>query len=362
MKIALLNLPFDSNYGGNLQRYALVKVLQNMGAEVEHLFIMYRPRLKWYKRPIAIVSRTIRRILGKYSGPIYWERAYWRKYLNMYQDAFAFYNKYIPHTVLITKKSKLKKLPTYDAYIVGSDQVWRKKIASAFGVSTFFFDFLNGSTVPRYAYAVSLGTNENELKDEEIKELAPLYAKFADVSVRESSGLKLLSQYGWNTPKPILCLDPTLLLGAEDYNALIDAAETKPCAGNLFCYILDKTPETQTLVEEESKKRNLRPFEQSLGQDGKSMTIEQWLRCFRDSDFIITDSYHGTVFSIIYKKPHITLKNNFRGNTRIDELERIFHSTEGVDYENNETYKVLQRESLEFLQNIVCQMNKKGID
>lgn len=359
MKIALLNLPFDSNYGGNLQRYALVKVLQDMGADVEHIFIMYRPVLKWYKKPIAITSRVIRRFLGKYSGSIYWERDYWQKYLTMYQDAIAFYNKYIPHTDLITNKSKLNRLHTYDAYIVGSDQVWRKKIASAFGLSTFFFDFLNVSTAPRYAYAVSLGTEENELNDEEIKELAPLYAKFIDVSVRESSGLKLLANYGWNTPRPHLCLDPTLLLEAKDYNYLIEAAETKPCAGNLFCYILDKTPESDALVIEESKKRGLIPFEQSLGQDGKSMTIEQWLRCFRDSDFIITDSYHGTVFSIIFKKPHITLKNNFRGNTRLDELERIFHSNEAVDYENNEKYRELRGRSFEFLQNIVNLLNKK---
>lgn len=359
MKIALLNLPFDSNYGGNLQRYALVKILQDMGAEVEHIFIMYRPILKWYKKPIAIVTRSIRRFLGKYNGPVFWEKAYWRKYLNMYQDALAFYNKYIPHTALITKKSKLKDLPTYDAYIVGSDQVWRKKIASAFGLSTFFFDFLNDSKAPRYAYAVSLGTEENELNNEEIKELASLYTKFANVSVRESSGLNLLDSYGWNTPQPCLCLDPTLLLKAKDYNALIDAAETKPCDGNLFCYILDKTPETDALVIEESKKRNLRPFEQSLGQDGKSMTIEQWLRCFRDSDFIITDSYHGTVFSIIYKKPHITLKNNFRGNTRLEELDRIFHSCEELDYENNEIYKELRCRSLEFLQIIMSQFIKK---
>lgn len=353
MKIALLNLPFDSNYGGNLQRYALVKVLQKMGAEVEHIYMMYRPCMKWYIKPLALTYRTIRYVLGRYKGPIDWEGAYWRKYLKIYQDALAFYNKYIPHTQLITKKSKLQKLHGFDAYIVGSDQVWRKKIASQYGVRTFFFDFLKESSAPKYAYAVSLGTDVNELTDIEIDELAPLYSKFSKVSVRESSGLKLLSQYGWNTPKPILCLDPTLLLSAEDYNALIDAAETKPCAGNLFCYILDKTPETDAIVEAESKKRNLKPFEQSLGHDGKSMSIEQWLRCFRDSSFIITDSYHGTVFSIIYNKPHITLNNNFRGNSRLEELERIFHGNKGLDYENNDTYKELRRESLDFLQKII---------
>lgn len=359
MKIALLNLPFDSNYGGNLQRYALVKVLQDMGAEVEHIYLMYRPYLIWYKKPLALTYRTIKSVLGKYNAPIDMEGAYWRKYLKIYEDALGFYNKYIPHTSLITKKSQLKRLHEYDAYIVGSDQVWRKKIASAYGVKTYFFDFLKDSASPRYAYAVSFGTDVNELTDIEIKEMAPLYSKFSNVSVRESSGLKLLSQYGWNTPSPCLCLDPTLLLGAGDYNALIDAAETKPCAGNLFCYILDKTPETAAIVDAESKKRNLKPFEQSLGQDGKSMTIEQWLRCFRDSNFIITDSYHGTVFSIIFNKPHITLNNNYRGNSRLEELERIFHGNKGLDYENNDTFIELRRKSLEFLQNVVSLKNAK---
>lgn len=353
MKIALLNLPFDSNYGGNLQRYALVKILQDMGVEVEHIFIMYRPRLKWYMKPLVYTYRIMKFVCGACDNPIDKEGAYWHKYWNIYQDALSFYNKYIPHTDLITKKSDLKKLSKYDAYIVGSDQVWRKKIASQYGVKTYFFDYLKDATAPRYAFAVSFGTDKNELCAKEVSELGLLYSKFSKVSVRESSGLKLLARYGWNNPKPDLCLDPTFLLKAKDYNALIDAAETSPCKGELFCYILDKTPEIEKLIELESKKRNLTPFEQSLGQDGKSMTIEQWLRCFRDSSFIITDSYHGTVFSIIYNKPHITLKNSFRGNARLDELERIFQGNAGLNYEESPIYKEQLRNTINFLQNII---------
>ena len=57
MKIALLNLPVDNNFGGNLQRYALVKVLQDMGHEVVHLNLRFDFTLPWYKRPIFYAKR-----------------------------------------------------------------------------------------------------------------------------------------------------------------------------------------------------------------------------------------------------------------------------------------------------------------
>ena len=75
MKIALLNLPFDNNYGGNLQRYALIKVLQGMGHEVEHINLHCSYSLPWYKYPYSIPKRIIKKyLLGKKDEVVFLEK------------------------------------------------------------------------------------------------------------------------------------------------------------------------------------------------------------------------------------------------------------------------------------------------
>ena len=171
MKIALLNLPYDNNYGGNLQRYALMKVLQDMGHDVTHLNLRFHYHLPWYKVPYSYTKRIILKyVLGrdvrinqeKYSREQYQERC---------AITESFYQKYIKHTEPLYKLSELKKYTDFDAYVVGSDQVWRKKIANKY-LPTMFLDFLpKDSKAKRIAYGVSLGVAENELSEEEIKYL-----------------------------------------------------------------------------------------------------------------------------------------------------------------------------------------------
>ena len=80
MKIALLNLPYDNNYGGNLQRYALMKVLQDMGHTVTHINLRFRKNLPSYKMPFVYTKRTIGRLIGKRTAPIFEEQIWNRKY------------------------------------------------------------------------------------------------------------------------------------------------------------------------------------------------------------------------------------------------------------------------------------------
>lgn len=362
MKIALLNLPFDNNYGGNLQRFALMQVLQDMGYDVTHLFVNF----VWYDSRIpgcyplyTLIRRIARKMLKDKTAAIYPERHNRERFLKDNSSALPFYNKYIKHTKMITSYKDLCKYKRFDAYIVGSDQVWRKKMTVCYPFSSLFFDFLKGRNVKRIAYGCSFGTDENELTDKEIKELGCLYRFFDSVSVREDSGLKLIDSYGWKSPKPSLVLDPTFLLDKERYISIINDSDTKPSEGNMFCYVLDKNDNTEYVICQEAQRRKLQPFKMSLNS-GEMFSIEQWLRSFMDSEYIVTDSFHGFVFSIIFNKPVKLLTNPFRGNERFESLKRLLDynpDDDNVDW-NAINAKIKQKadESKNFLQTAL--MNK----
>ena len=110
-----------------------------------------------------------------------------------------------------------------------------------------------------------------------------------------------------------------------------------PSKGDLFCYILDRTPEKSRLIRKTATEQGLTPFEilpreyrnLPLGADLSTVVmppVEQWLRSFMDAKYVITDSFHGTVFSILFEKPCIVIQNASRGNDRFQSLLKVFGS------------------------------------
>jgi hypothetical protein len=125
-----------------------------------------------------------------------------------------------------------------------------------------FFDFVRDRTdVKRISYGVSFGNTTDELLDNEKNYIGELYKLFTATSVREDSGLALLSRYGWTSPQAIQVLDPTLLLSREQYIELIERGRTKQSEGSLFCYVLDKTPEIVSTIDRISDEKHLKPFD-----------------------------------------------------------------------------------------------------
>lgn len=360
MKIALLNLPFDNNYGGNLQRYALIKVLQGMGYEVEHINLHCNYSLPWYKYPYSIPKRIIKKyFLGQKNVDVLLEKHNKdiRKIIDA--NALAFYEKYIPHTFEVRNVSGIKKLlnsGNYDAVVVGSDQVWREGMTHSIGCENFFLKFVPDD-IKKIAYSVSMGTNKNEYSAKQTKRLAKLYARFDAVSVRELSALDLLRNYGWNKPKPSLCLDPTLLLTPNDYIKLIIENKVKDLtSGKIFSYILDETENTKSVLNVYRRHLGKEIIKVGL-KDTTDVSICQWLNNIRCADFVITDSYHGCVFSIIFNRPFIFLENEGRGNSRIESLFEILgikmDNTEEIDFGAlNEKILELKMKSIDFINKI----------
>lgn len=315
MKIALINLAYDNNYGGNLQRYALVKVLQNLGHDVIHINLRFVLPVNFLKLFPHIVFRILKKILGRKIDIFPEWRAY-RSYHSVIESTEKFYNKYIPHTCPVLCLSDYKRYDKFDVVVVGSDQVWRKKIAMHY-LDNFFLKFLPvAPNQKRITYGVSLGSNENELDEKEISELGVLYKRFNAVSVREPGALELFKNYNWTNPAAQVVLDPTLLLSASDYKKILKKSGIH---NNIFCYILDLNSEKQTFVQSVSKRLNI-DYKLTGINSFNSLSIEQWLGCFYDSEFIITDSFHGMIFSIIFHKNFIVIGNKFRGMGRITDF------------------------------------------
>lgn len=357
MKIGLLNLPFDNNYGGNLQRYALVTVLQRMGHRVEHINLQRKYGLSWFKKPYSYTKRITRRLFLNDNTPIFLEKqlAYEAEQKNA--SAIEFYEKYIPHTRAAYSISDVKAIcagQKYDAYIVGSDQVWREGMTGSIGLENYFLKFAAEENVKRLAYAVSMG-NDKGYSQKQINTLTPLYRKFDAVSVREYSALRLLKMYDWNVPEPEWTMDPTMLLLPSDYEKLVDASNvsTGITSGKIFGYILDMNSSVGKTIKELEHTLGMGSVATGLA-DTAAVSIEQWLCNILNCEFVITDSFHGTVFSVLFNKPFLFVGNERRGNARIDSLFKMLDITDtrrNVNwFEINKKIEERRNLSFEYLQ------------
>lgn len=322
MKIAILTLPVYSNYGGILQCYALQTVLERMGHKVQ---VLKKPQYgySYYAiYPLAVCKRLFKRfVLGKKNAIFKAPHQIVRQHTN------RFIHQYIH---LYIKKTWTAQIAShFDAIVVGSDQIWRP--AYFHPIEQAFLSFLEGCKIKRIAYAASFGMDDcQEYTSEQLQECSRLLKMFNAISVRETSGIKVChDSFGVNA---VQMLDPTLLLSVEDYRELIKKGETYPSNGNMLVYILDRTAEKEILVNKIAKEKRLTPFWLSNEEENESLPlekrmkqpVEQWLRSFDDADFVLTDSFHGCVFSILFQKSFIAWGNNQRGITRFISLLQLF--------------------------------------
>ncbi|WP_455613157.1 polysaccharide pyruvyl transferase family protein [Bacteroides congonensis] len=334
-KICILTQPLHTNYGGLLQTYALQTVLKRMGHEV------WTEDRKW-KRPLIVkLKQWIARLI-KYKG-LYYSTDKQEQIIA--QKTIPFIHKYISTTEPIYSNTK-KEFNKYhfDVYIVGSDQVWRP--IYSYCLSNYFLDFTVGQQVKRIAYAASFGTSDWEFTEEQTRKCAALAKQFDKISVREDSGVMLCKKYlGVDA---IHLLDPTMLLNKEDYIRLVEQEKTPTFREKLMTYVLDQSKEKQAIVRKVSQTLGLSPNpvmpDMNFSQVGKKYInqcvfppVTDWLRGFMDSEFVVTDSFHGTVFSILFNKPFIVMANSERGTARLTSLlkkfeleERWVHSLEDV--------------------------------
>ncbi len=185
----------------------------------------------------------------------------------------------------------------FDALIVGSDQVWRPMYN--YNIEDCFLSFVSHMNLKRVAYAASFGTDKWEFTQQQTEQCAVLAKRFDGISVREKSGVALCNKYlGVNATH---VLDPTLLMKSQDYIKLCShISKREPF---IFAYVLDESEEKIKSIVNFAERRGLPYFikgaDNTVSDDD---TIELWLSYFRDAAFVVTDSFHGTAFSIIFNK------------------------------------------------------------
>ena len=336
-KVLILTQPLGLNYGGIMQAYALQSNLQNNFYKVKILdWNVYPNNFKWLLSVLKryILNKFFYRGLSSFPNPFS---------PRIYHNIITINTrKFISRNINLTSFnlkgnddfSHKTELYDYNVYIAGSDQVWACSKPSNY-VKKCFFDFLkNVDNIKRISYAASFGKDLfcNDLNF--INECKELLNNFNAVSVREDSGVKLCKDlFDVNA---VHVIDPTMLFDAEHYINLSKERTDYFNDGDCFTYILDKSAEKQRIIDRVSKKFNLKPFnvmpKSSFAEVGPKYiedcimpSVEQWLDGFNKAKFIITDSFHGCVFSIIFKKPFLAIGNTERGMARFESLLRMFH-------------------------------------
>lgn len=318
MNVFIITQPLLNNYGGLLQNFALQKTLQKNGYDVKTIDYIRRPPLplwktflSWMKTILFIFIPGKRRKFVSYIHK--------GKRSPISED---FCNTYIQKTpVIIDYKKFLETQESPYCIIVGSDQVWRPLYN--YSIKDMFLDFCKeNNNLKRIAYAASFGVDDWELSHKQTKACSALAKKFNAIGVREQSGVFLCKEHLGVDATWVL--DPTLLLDKDDYCEICkDVPVTRKRI--LAAYILDKNESIYTLCESIASEQGLELHFFEAGQNAR-LTIPEWLAMFRDASYVITDSFHGTVFSIIFNKDFKCLYNKSRGSTRFESLLDMYHS------------------------------------
>ena len=313
MRIGIVTQPLCANYGGILQNLALQKVLKDMGHTpitldlCTHLNISKAEYIKGYLINLMKCFVKRRRI----------------KYLSYNQKRPEFFDQFVSEYIYTTEEIKEYSSFIIDKYeldclIVGSDQVWRPR----FNVfpEDMFLRFAVGKEIKRLSYAASFGVDNWEYSDYLTRVCRDLSSAFDGISVREESGVLLCKKY--LRQDSVAVLDPTLLLGQDYYNSLCKDVK-KQNEKFIAVYTLNLTDgikkQIDTFASESGYK--IRLFTSDANH---TLTVPEWISVFRDALFVITDSFHGTAFSIIYNKNFISISNDSRGASRFNSLLRVF--------------------------------------
>lgn len=311
-------MPLLANYGGTLQNWALQQVLKRMGHEPITLRFpaeyqgMSTSRYWLRVYPEQLVRYIAHRLLGrKYDKP---------ELIGQWRKRIVGMERFVTEHINVTDflpNLTMDDVRRYgvEALVVGSDQIWRPVMYDV--VKYYFCGFAKDSSIPRIAYAPSIALYKWPHKEEVTAQLRELIKQFAALSVRESSSVPLLKENLGVDAKWVL--DPTMLLTKVDY---IDLCESVPLNREpfVFAYFLDITSAKNDLAVKVAEKLGCSIRYLTAGKVAAGDTIEKWLANFRDARYVVTDSFHGTIFSILFNNNFFSIYNMIRGKARMDNL------------------------------------------
>lgn len=332
MRIGILTLPLHTNYGGILQAYALQRVLQGMGHEVVVIDEEKQFRFSLKRRIEMYVKGKLKRLLlGK--DAIIYSPEYYKL---LWEARTKYTGQFVAEHIARRGVSNISEITEgeFDAFVVGSDQIWRERYAKLFpGVRNAFLQFTEGWNVRRISYAASFGTDKWEYNKSDTVTCSVMVQRFDAVSVREASGVELCRDK--LSVEATHVVDPTLLLDSTDYIKLINT-DTSRSQGDLMCYLLDQSTDSSKIVSSIAEAKALKPFSTNTQTENQQLSleeriqppVEEWLQGFRDAEFVVTDSFHACIFSILFAKPFVVIGNKSRGMARFESLLQVFGLTD----------------------------------
>lgn len=305
-RIGLLTLPLDTNFGGILQITALYQAVNDLGFD-----------------PIYINKHSLRSPFRRLAGFVL-ERFPGQNIAGVrsYAVAARRHRKFIlgqmPNQTRLVRTGKeiageLQRLGV-GTVVVGSDQVWRLDYARDKGELNYFLSF-GGTDLKRVSYAASFGRSE-WVNEGETKRVSAALSRFSHVSVRETSGVTICRET-LGRDDAVHVVDPTLLLDASFYEELAPIGETP---GGVLTYVLDHVDQVNAIAKSASVYLDDGMGITNLRTQQENLSVREWLQHFRRASFVVTDSFHGMVFSIIFKKPFLVVPNADRGAERFTSL------------------------------------------
>ena len=220
----------------------------------------------------------------------------------------SFLKKYV-NVRTINKFSEIKQ-NDYKILIVNSDQSWRKWDKDFYDIA--FLKFAKNWNINKFTYAVSLGFNEWEFTKEDDNIAKELLKNFTGISVRENNSVKLIKQYiGFNS---LLVLDPTMIINKKYYLNIIKKYKSNYKNDNyIFIYVVNFAKPLKDMSVMDNLIKNsieLFNYKKVIVSLYDIDAIEKFLSGIYYSKAVITNSFHATIFSIIFKKPFISFRTN----------------------------------------------------
>lgn len=266
LKIGIIGVRHEVNIGNNLIKFAISIKLSELG------FIPYIIGTHWNNFTLSFINKTVNLVIIK------------------------------------NNFSEIKK-DQYDILMVNSDQTWRKFDENYYDYG--FLKFAKNWTIPKFIYGASLGFDYWPFNAEEEKNIKVLIKQFKNISVREQGSINLIKKH--LKIEPEFVLDPTLLIDKKYYINIIRNYSSNIYINDnyIFAYIITVEKNMDNFINRASKKLNYKVYNMTL--DNQS-TVEEFIYRTINCQAIVTNSYHGTIFSIIFNKPFVTF--NFKDSAR----------------------------------------------
>lgn len=336
LKVGILNVQWVNNYGVVLLAYALQFAISNLGYDAE--IIDYRPLSVTQKKNLIARIRSnfkkygLNGIIKKVTNKISHKAEKNVNYSSgeKTQQFEEFRKHYLNRSGIYRQISASDSLD-YDVYVVGSDVLWKSDRMLPQEADVYFLNFSENKCCRRIACAASMGTDDQERLSQISDRMKALLPKFNDVSAREKSSVSFVQQlFERNVTR---CIAPTFLLKKEDYDTILnqEGLSNEHAGHYIYLYLFENNPSAIDLVNEYSKAMNL-PVICQCGIPGKINNLlevsaddgpAEFIDRIKNAELVITDSFHGIVFSIIYWKNFITLSRGKNSIRMKDLLERL---------------------------------------